>query len=205
MPVYGETLHNYASFSAANYREENGMKYHTYPSLKDEADGQALWQALVDGTLSTVATDLVATTWEEKIRFKTVADVTGGHNGIETRVGIAYTEGVENRGMSLEQFVNITSANPARIFGMYPQKGAIAPGSDADIAIIDPSIKRKLTADDLHMNDYSIWEGFDIAGWPITTILRGKVVVDKGQLLGSPGDGRFLKRAISSDITSRPA
>jgi len=204
MPVYGETLHNYASFSAANYREENGMKYHTYPSLKDEADGQALWQALVDGTLSTVATDLVATTWEEKIRFKTVADVTGGHNGIETRVGIAYTEGVENRGMSLEQFVNITSANPARIFGMYPQKGAIAPGSDADIAIIDPSIKRKLTADDLHMNDYSIWEGFDIAGWPITTILRGKVVVDKGQLLGSPGDGQFLKRAISSDITSRP-
>ncbi len=204
MPVYGETLHNYASFSAANYREENGMKYHTYPSLKDEADGQALWQALVDGTLSTVATDLVATTWEEKIRFKTVADVTGGHNGIETRVGIAYTEGVENRGMSLEQFVNITSANPSRIFGMYPQKGAIAPGSDADIAIIDPSIKRKLTADDLHMNDYSIWEGFDIAGWPITTILRGKVVVDNGQLLGSPGDGQFLKRAISSDITSRP-
>ena len=204
MPVYGETLHNYASFSAANYREENGMKYHTYPSLKDEADGQALWQALVDGTLSTVATDLVATTWEEKIRFKTVADVTGGHNGIETRLGIAYTEGVENRGMSLEQFVNITSANPSRIFGMYPQKGAIAPGSDADIAIIDPSIKRKLTADDLHMNDYSIWEGFDIAGWPITTILRGKVVVDNGQLLGSPGDGQFLKRAISSDITSRP-
>lgn len=204
MPVYGETLHNYASFSAANYREENGMKYHTYPSLKDEADGQALWQALVDGTLSTVATDLVATTWEEKIRFKTVADVTGGHNGIETRLGIAYTEGVENRGMSLEQFVNITSANPSRIFGMYPQKGAIAPGSDADIAIIDPSIKRKLTADDLHMNDYSIWEGFNIAGWPITTILRGKVVVDNGQLLGSPGDGQFLKRAISSDITSRP-
>jgi dihydropyrimidinase len=204
MPVYGETLHNYASFSAANYREENGMKYHTYPSLKDEADGQALWQALVDGTLSTVATDLVATTWEEKIRFKTVADVTGGHNGIETRVGIAYTEGVANRGMSLEQFVNITSANPARIFGMYPKKGAIAPGSDADITIIDPSIKRKLTANDLHMNDYSIWEGFDIAGWPITTLLRGKVVVDKGQLLGSPGDGQFLKRAISSDITSRP-
>jgi dihydropyrimidinase len=158
----------------------------------------------VDGTLSTVATDLVATTWEEKIRFKTVADVTGGHNGIETRVGIAYTEGVVNRGMSLEQFVNITSANPARIFGMYPKKGAIAPGSDADITVIDPSIKRKLTADDLHMNDYSIWEGFDIAGWPITTLLRGKVVVDKGQLLGSPGDGQFLKRAISSDITSRP-
>lgn len=204
MPVYGETLHNYASFSAENYREENGMKYHTYPSLKDEADGRALWQALVDGTLSTVATDLVSTTWEEKIRFKTVADVTGGHNGIETRVGIAYTEGVVNRGMSLEQFVNITSANAARIFGMYPRKGAIAPGSDADITIIDPSIKRKLTMDDLHLEDYSIWEGFDIAGWPVTTLLRGKVALDKGQLLGSAGDGQFLKRSISSEITSRP-
>jgi dihydropyrimidinase len=204
MPVYGETLHNYASFSAANYREENGMKYHTYPSLKDEADGQALWQALVDGGLSTVATDLVSTTWEEKIRFKTVADVTGGHNGIETRVGIAYTEGVANRGMTLEQFVNITSANAAKIFGMYPQKGAIAPGSDADITIIDPSIKRKLTMDDLHLEDYSIWEGFDIAGWPVTTLLRGKIAVDAGKLLGSAGDGQFLKRSISSEVTSRP-
>jgi dihydropyrimidinase len=204
MPVYGETLHNYASFSAANYREENGMKYHTYPSLKDEADGQALWQALVDGSLSTVATDLVSTTWEEKIRFKTVADVTGGHNGIETRVGIAYTEGVANRGMTLEQFVNITSANAAKIFGMYPQKGAIAPGSDADITIIDPSIKRKLTMDDLHLEDYSIWEGFDIAGWPVTTLLRGKVAVGAGKLLGSAGDGQFIKRSISSDVTARP-
>jgi dihydropyrimidinase len=204
MPVYGETLHNYASFSAANYREENGMKYHTYPSLKDEADGQALWQALVDGGLSTVATDLVSTTWEEKIRFKTVADVTGGHNGIETRVGIAYTEGVANRGMTLEQFVNITSANAAKIFGMYPQKGAIAPGSDADITIIDPSIKRKLTMDDLHLEDYRIWEGFDIAGWPVTTLLRGKIAVDAGKLLGSAGDGQFLKRSISSEVTSRP-
>ncbi|MBT4515994.1 MAG: amidohydrolase family protein [Chloroflexi bacterium] len=204
MPVYGETLHNYATFSAANYREENGMKYHTYPSLKDEADGQALWQALVDGTLSTVATDLVSTTWEEKIRFKTVADVTGGHNGIETRVGIAYTEGVANRGMTLQQFVNITSANAARIFGMYPRKGAIAPGSDADITIIDPLINRKLTMDDLHLEDYSIWEGFDVAGWPTTTLLRGKVAVDGGKLLGSAGDGQFLKRSISSEITSNP-
>ena len=86
-----------------------------------------------------------------------MADVTGGHNGIETRVGIAYTEGVVNRGMSLQQFVNITSANAAKIFGMYPKKGAIVPGGDADITIIDPSIKRKLTPEDLHMNDYSIY------------------------------------------------
>ncbi|MBT3941603.1 MAG: amidohydrolase family protein, partial [Chloroflexi bacterium] len=103
-----------------------------------------------------------------------------------------------------QQFVNITSANAARIFGMYPRKGAIAPGSDADITIIDPLINRKLTMDDLHLEDYSIWEGFDVAGWPTTTLLRGKVAVDGGKLLGSAGDGQFLKRSISSEITSNP-
>ena len=156
-PIYGETLHNYACFNAENYREDNGMKYHTYPSLKSPGDADTLWQGLLDGRLSTVATDLVSTTWEEKIRFKTVADVTGGHNGIETRVGIAYTEGVVRRGMSLERFVDITSTNAAKIFGLYPQKGAIAAGSDADITIIDPSIKGPLALDDLHLEDYSIW------------------------------------------------
>ena len=88
---------------------------------------------------------------------------------------------------------------------MYPKKGAITPGSDADITIIDPTIKRKLTLDDLHLEDYSIWEGYDIEGWPVTTLLRGKVVVEKGQLLGAPGDGVFLKRSISAAVTSRPA
>ena len=116
----------------------NGMKYHTYPSLKSEGDRSSLWQGLLDGRLSTVATDLVSTTWEEKVRFKTVADVTGGHNGIETRMGIAYSVGVVDLGMSLERFVDITSANAAKIFGMYPKKGAIAPGSDADICVLDP-------------------------------------------------------------------
>ena len=203
-PVYGETLHNYACFNADNYREPNGMKYHTYPSLKSEEDRQALWTGLLDGRLSTVATDLVSTTWEEKIKYKTVADVTGGHNGIETRVGIAYTEGVVKQGMSLERFVDITSTNAAKIFGLYPSKGAIAAGSDADITIIDPSIDRPLSLDDLHLEDYSIWEGWPVRGWPVTTILRGKVVVDGGNLLGAPSDGRLLSRKIAPEVTSRP-
>ncbi len=204
LPVYGETLHNYATFSAENYKEENGMKYHTYPSLKSKEDASELWSALVDGRLSTVATDLVATTWEDKIKYKTVADVTGGHNGIETRMGVAFTEGVAKRGMSLERFVDITSTNAARIFGMYPQKGAIAAGSDADIAIIDPSIHRPLTMDDLHLPDYSIWEGWEANGWPVTTILRGKVMVENGKLLGTPADGRLLSRKVSPEVVTRP-
>ena len=203
--VYGETLHNYACFNAESYREPDGMKYHTYPSLKSEEDRQSLWDGLLDGRLSTVATDLVSTTWEEKIRYKTVADVTGGHNGIETRMGIAYTEAVAKREGSLGRFVEITSANAARIFGLYPQKGAIAAGSDADIAIIDPSIRRPLSADDLHLEDYSIWEGWEVRGWPVTTILRGNVVVEDGELADGAAIGRLVPRKVSAEVTRAPA
>ena len=204
LPIYGETLHNYACFSAENYREDNGMKYHTYPSLKSPEDANELWNGLLDGRLSTVATDLVSTTWEEKIRFKTVADVTGGHNGIETRVGVAFGEGVERRGMSLHRFVDITSANAAKIFGLYPRKGALAAGSDADITIIDPSIRRPLTSDDLHLEDYSIWEGWEAQGWPVTTMLRGKVMVEDRKLLASAGYGQLIARTIATEVTKRP-
>ena len=204
LPIYGETLHNYACFNAENYREDNGMKYHTYPSLKSPDDANELWSGLLDGRLSTVATDLVSTTWEEKIRFKTVADVTGGHNGIETRVGVAYGEGVGRRGMSLERFVDITSANAAKIFGMYPRKGALAAGSDADITIIDPSVRGPLTMDDLHLEDYSIWEGWEAQGWPITTVLRGKVMVEDRKLLASAGYGHLVARKIAPEVTRRP-
>jgi dihydropyrimidinase len=204
LPIYGETLHNYACFSAENYREDNGMKYHTYPSLKAEEDRSALWQGLLDGRLSTVATDLVSTTWEEKTRFKTVADVTGGHNGIETRMGIAYSVGVVDLGMSLERFVDITSANAAKIFGMYPKKGAIAAGSDADICIIDPTFDRQLTLDDLHLEDYSIWEGWPVHGWPETVILRGNVMIDRGTLQGTPSVGRLLSRSVPANVREKP-
>ena len=205
MPIYGETLHNYISFNSDDYRQEDGMKFHTYPSLKSETDRRALWDGLIDGTISTLATDLVSTTWEEKIKYKTVADVTGGHNGIETRVGIAYSEGVVKRGMSLDRFVEITSTNAAKIMGLYPQKGVITPGSDADITVIDPSINKRLGMGDLHLEDYSIWEGRDVSGWPTSTILRGKVMVENGNLLGSPTDGRFQKRMIASQVINSPA
>ncbi|MFB3119956.1 MAG: amidohydrolase family protein, partial [Stenotrophomonas maltophilia] len=173
MPIYGETLHNYCCFNADNYKEENGMKYHTYPSLKSEEDRQSLWDGIVNGALNTMATDEYCTSWDLKIQGKTVRDVTGGHNGAETRVGITYSEGVSKRGMSLQRFVDVTSANAAKIMGLYPQKGVIAPGSDADIVLIDPNFKRALRMDDFHITDYSIWEGFPVEGWPVMTILRG--------------------------------
>lgn len=203
LPVYGETLHNYLCFSSGNYREPNGMKYHTYPSLKSPQDQQALWDGVLHGSLSTVATDLVSTSWATKVRYKTIIDVTGGHNGIETRLGIVYTEGVVRRNMSLERFVEVTATNPAKIFGLYPRKGVIAVGSDADLAIIDPSVRKPLRPEDLHLEDYSIWEGWEVRGWPITTILRGHVMVEDGRLVGDVV-GAQVPRALSPQVAQRP-
>ena len=205
LPIYGETLHNYCCFNADNYKEEYGMKYHTYPSLKSEEDRQALWRGIAQGGLNTMATDEYCTNWALKIQGRTVRDVTGGHNGAETRVGVTYSEGVVRQGMSLERFVDVTSTNAAKIMGLYPRKGAIAPGSDADIVLIDPSIQRPLTMDDFHISDYSIWEGFAASGWPVMTIMRGKVVVENGQLNASLSDGQFLRRKVNPEVTNRPA
>ncbi len=205
MPVYGEALHNYCCFTSDNYREENGMKYHTYPSLKSEEDRLSMWDGLVRGGLNTMATDEYCTSWDVKIAGKTISDVTGGHNGAETRVGISYSEGVSKRGMSLQRFVDITSANAAKIMGLYPRKGVIAPGSDADIVLIDPTIKRKLTMDDFHISDYSIWNDYDIEGWPVATILRGAVVVENGEFRATLGGGRFQRRKVEPEFANRPA
>ena len=205
LPVYGETLHNYVSFNAEDYKKPDGMKYHTYPSLKSEEDRLALWDGLLKGDIHSMATDEVCTTYAMKVAGRTINDVTGGHSGTETRMGITYTEGVVKRGMSLQQFVDVTSANAARIMGYFPRKGALAPGSDADIVLIDPSIHKPLSMGDLHISDYSIWEGWEINGWPVTTILRGKVMVEDGQFHGSLSDGQLIPRKVGSDILSRPA
>jgi dihydropyrimidinase len=107
--------------------------------------------------------------------------------------------------MSLEDFAAVTSTNAAKLLGLYPRKGAIAVGSDADIAIIDPAIKKTLRMTDLHVRDYSPWEGWPVEGWPTTVILRGKVMVMNGELLGSPGDGKLVPRKIDPRVLRRPA
>jgi dihydropyrimidinase len=115
-----------------------------------------------------------------------------------------YTEMVVRRGYSLPRYVDLVSTNAAKIMGLYPRKGAIAVGSDADIAILDPNKRGKVRKEDLHETDYTPWEGHDIFAWPTTTILRGKVVVEHGQFLGREGAGQNLKRKIPAEIIARP-
>jgi dihydropyrimidinase len=205
-PVYGEALHNYLHFTCDDYRKPGGTAIHTYPAIKFADDRDALLAGLVDGRLSTTATDEYTTHKAYKLAGNTIETVCGGHNGIETRLPVAFKKFVVERRMPLTRFVDITSANAARILGLHPQKGAIQPGSDADLVLIDPALEKTLTLDDLHADsDYSIWEGFACQGYPVTTILRGKVIVENGRLVGSSSDGRWLGRRVSGDVLARPA
>jgi len=204
-PIYGETLQHYSVFTAENYREADGAKYHTYPSLKSDDDVEALWEGLQDQTLSTVATDEMCTTREVKLRGKTVDDVTGGHAGVEVRMGVVYTEAVKKRGFSMQHFVELTSTNAARILGMYPRKGVIAVGSDADLVLLDTEHTRQLSAQEMHETDYSAWEGYEVSAWPTTALVRGQVVMTQGELKGGPTIGRRVERKVSDEVFRRPA
>ena len=202
--IYGETLHQYMLFTSEDYKRPNGQIYHTYPSLKSPEDQAELWAGTLDGSINAVATDELCCTLQLKTVGNRIDDTTGGNAGVEPRLGVMYQEMVTERGYSLEQFVDLCSSNAAKIMGLYPRKGAIAAGSDADIAVLDPTIKRKVRLEDLHESDYSPWEGHEITAWPVMTILRGKIMVENGVFMGDPKDGKYLKRAIPKSITMGP-
>jgi dihydropyrimidinase len=205
-PIYGETLHQFALFTSEDYKRPNGQIYHTYPSLKTGADQVALWDAITrSGALSTMSTDGVCTPYSVKIAREQIDDTTGGNVGVEPRVSVVYTEMVTKRKCTLEHFVDVIAANAARIMGLYPRKGAITAGSDADITILDPRSSRKIQKENLHESDYTPWEGYETAVWPSTTILRGKRVVEDAVFLGTPGGGQNVPRKIASDILSGAA
>jgi dihydropyrimidinase len=204
-PIYGETLHQYLLYNAEDYKRPGGQMFHTYPSLKFPKDQEALWAATDHGAIQAIATDEVCCPLQVKLQGSRIDDTTGGNSGVEPRVSLMYTHMVEKRGYSLADFVGLTSANAARIMGLYPRKGALAVGSDADIVLLDPRARRVLRKEDLHETDYTPWEGHEVAAWPSMTILRGKIAVENGRLLAAPSDGQFLPRKITDDIRSRPA
>jgi len=204
-PIYGETLHQYLLYNAEDYKRPGGQMYHTYPSLKFPKDQEALWAATANGAIQAIATDEVCCPLNVKLQGRRIDDTTGGNSGVEPRLSLMYTHMVTKRGYSLADFVGLVSANAARIMGLYPRKGALAVGSDADIVLLDPRAGRVLRKEELHETDYTPWEGHEVTAWPSMTILRGKVAVENGQLLATPNDGQFLPRKIGDDIRSRPA
>jgi dihydropyrimidinase len=202
-PVYGETLHQYLMYTAEDYKRPNGQIYHTYPSLKSQADQDELWQGTMDGSILTVATDEVCCSLNVKVIGKRIDDTTGGNVGVEPRMAIMYSEMVGRRGYPLERFVDLVSTNAAKIMGLHPRKGVLAPGADADVAVLDPTKRMILRKEMLHESDYSPWEGHEVHAWPSLTVLRGKVVVENGQFLGDVADGQYLYRRMAPQILRR--
>jgi dihydropyrimidinase len=205
LPIYGETLHQYMLYNSADYRRPNGQIYHTYPSLKTPEDQAALWRGTLDGSIHTVATDELCCNLATKTQGNRIDDTTGGNAACEPRVALMYTEMIGRRGYSLTRFADLVSSNAAKIMGLYPRKGAIAPGSDADIAVLDPALRRVIRNEDLHETDYSPWEGHQVDAWPSMTLLRGKVVVEDGHFHGAPADGQWLHRRIDDEILTGAA
>jgi dihydropyrimidinase len=204
-PMYGETLHQYLMYNAEDYKKPGAQMFHTYPSLKYPEDQKRLWQATNRGAIQVIATDELCCPLRVKLQGSRIDDVTGGNSGVEPRVGLMYTQMVTKRGYSPAHFVDMISSNAARIMGLYPRKGALAAGSDADIVLLQTGIEKTICAADLHETDYTPWEGHVVTAWPTTTIVHGHVVVQDGAFHGDLEHGQFLKRKVADDIRSRPA
>lgn len=195
----GETCPQYLLLSIDNYREENfeGAKYVMSPPLRDASNQDKLWNALRLGSLQTIATDHCPFFMEQKKLGKDdFTKIPNGAPGIESRMALIHHFGVNGGHLSLEKFIELTSTNQAKIFGMYPKKGTIAIDSDADLVIFDPEKEITLSVDNLHERvDYTPYEGFKVKGYPVATFSRGELVAENGIYVGSEGRGELLKRS----------
>jgi len=200
--VYGEAMPHFLLLDNSIYQRPGyeGMKYVITPPLRDKVNQEILWANLRSGALQTVGSDHCAFPYKDKIRlFETRGAIfpmiPHGAPGIETRIPLIFSEGVSKGRLSLTRFVEVVSTNPAKFAGLYPQKGTLAIGSDADIVIIDPEMEVVISNDMLHGNtDYTPFEGWKLKGYPVTTICRGKVLIRDREFVSQPGGGQFLKR-----------
>lgn len=195
--VFVETCIQYLILDASLYEKDfDGAKWVMSPPLRQPKDQETLWAGINQGLVQVVATDHCPFKWEQKLMGKDdFSKIPNGHPAIENRMELLYSEGVHKGKISLNKYVEVACTNPAKIFGMFPRKGTLAPGSDADIVIFDPNEEHELSAATHHMNvDYSAYEGWPITGKVKTVVLRGKVAIDNEQCFVEKGYGKFIKR-----------
>ena len=189
-----------------------GAKYVCSPPPRDEESQAACWEGLEQGVFSVFSSDHCPFRYDDpkgklvpkgRTSFRWVPN---GIPGVAARLPILFSEGVVKGRIDLNRFVALTSTNHAKMYGLYPRKGTIAVGSDADIAIWDPNRKVTIGHDLLHDgSDYTPYEGRDVTGWPVLTMVRGRVVMRDGELVGQKGHGTYLPRAKSALAQPRPA
>ncbi|MDQ7779769.1 MAG: dihydropyrimidinase [Planctomycetota bacterium] len=198
-PAFAETCPQYLLLTSERYDEADfgGAKYVMSPPLREKADCEALWSALFSGAIHTVGSDHCPFNFrgQKTLGKDNFALIPNGAPGIETRLPLMFSEGPRRGRISLNRFVEVVSTAPAKLFGLYPRKGAIAPGSDADIVILEPKSTQTLSAKTLHQNvDYCPYEGMEIAGRVRTVLSRGTPIVKHGRFIGKRGTGQFVER-----------
>ncbi|HKG81573.1 MAG TPA: dihydropyrimidinase [Beijerinckiaceae bacterium] len=208
LKVYAETCPQYITLTEDDLRgtgmDMSGAKYVCSPPPRDRESHAAVWQGIEDGFFQTFSSDHAPFRYDDpkcKLHPKGRTSFRWVPNGIpsvETRLPILFSEGVSKGRISVNRFVELASTNHAKIYGLYPRKGSIAVGFDADIALWDPNRRETIRQEILHHGpDYTPWEGFQVTGWPVMTIARGEVVAEEGRIVGHKGRGEILEREIS--------
>jgi len=209
--VMGETCPQYLFFTIEHLRRPDGAKWICSPPMRTPADNARLWEGLERGILQTVGTDHCPFFYDgrkpilyegepvaipgKELGAEDFTKIPNGLPGVQDRMPILWTEGVVKGRLTPNQFVAYMATNPAKIFGLYPKKGALLPGSDADIVIWDPEKRVKYgVALSHHRTDYNLYEGWDLTGYPEKVFLRGHLIVDGEKWLGARGMGRFVPR-----------
>ncbi len=215
--VMGETCPQYLFFAQEKLLGPDGANWVCSPPLRALSDNGALWHGLSDGSIQTVGTDHCPffADGENAIEYDgqqlsipgkelgkyDFTRIPNGLPSIEHRMSLLWTFGVSTGKLSVQKFVKLTASNPARIFGLYPRKGALMPGSDADIVLWDPSCKHTISINNSHMRtDHELWEGIEVKGYPLQVYLRGHLLVDRDKWLGNPGFGQFIHRQADAQI-----
>jgi len=209
--VMGETCPQYLFFTIDHLRRPDGARWICSPPMRTEEDNARLWEGLADGTIQTIGTDHCPFFYDgtkpieyegeqiaipgKELGADDFTKIPNGLPGVGDRLPIMWTYGVRAGKMTANQFVALNATNPAKIFGLYPRKGALLPGSDADIVIWDSEKKVKYgIAHAQHRTDYNLYEGWELVGYPEKVFLRGELIVNDEQWLGKRGTGQFLKR-----------
>lgn len=194
--VYVETRPIYLHLDERNYEEPNAEKYTGWPPLRDPADVEALWHGVNAGDIQTVCSDHAPWKWDQKLNpGLNVSNFLPGMANLETMLPMLYDEGVRTGRITANKWIDLVATTPAKLFGMFPQKGTIAVGSDADIAVWDPERTRTIRGEEMVSNaGFDIYEGREIKGWPEFTISRGEVIVENGELVGARGRGQRVMR-----------
>jgi len=195
--VTAETCPQYLLLTKDVYDGVDGHLYSASPALRSSHDTQALWDALMEGEISMIATDHCPFTREQKTWKGSFTDLPYGLPGVETALPLIFSEGVSKRGLPIEALVRLFAEGPAKIYGLFPQKGALHIGSDAGVVIFDPDEEWTINVDNLHMNvDFCPYEGMTVKGRVRTTLSRGEVIYDDGAFTAVEGRGRFLARRV---------